>query len=61
MREAKGIHPGDQRLLAGLQESDEKKSSRLVLEVCNKGREWHILSALRSDSREWPSRMGVGT
>jgi hypothetical protein len=59
--EAKSIHLGDQRLLAGLQESDEKKSSRLVLEVCNKGREWHILSALRSDSREWPSRMGVGT
>ena len=55
------MHPGDQRLLAGLQESDEKKSSRLVLEVCNKGREWHILSALRSYSREWPSRMGVGT
>ena len=23
-------------------------------------RGWQILSALRSDSREWPSRMGVG-
>jgi hypothetical protein len=36
--EAKSIHPGDQRLQAGLQESDEKKSSRLVLEACNEGR-----------------------